>query len=163
MNTVITRRRALALSSFLAAAALALAPSRAAAQFAPADSLHACYVPTSGTVYRIRTTGAPPECTKSAHVPFAWLKNNGLRRTRIVPSPLVVGTAASQSANCRADEIVTGGGYELGDLVAPRDNGFIAHVNAPNLVGAGAPPGWRVVFSANQTVSVRVYAICAPA
>jgi hypothetical protein len=160
MNNPI-RRGLLAL--FVALGAAALTPRAAAAQFAPADSLHACYVPTSGTVYRIRATGTPSSCTKTSHVPFAWLRNNGLRRTRIVPSPLVTGTTASQSANCRADEIVTGGGYELADLVAPRDNGFIAHVNAPHFAGSGALPGWRVVFSANQSVAIRVFAICAPA
>ena len=70
--------RALSLATSAAAAALALSPLRAAAQApTPPATIDACYVPASGTVYRIDTpaspaAGAPKQCLSSAHVAFAW-------------------------------------------------------------------------------------------
>lgn len=37
-----------------------------------AGTLHACYVPSSGVVYRIRIDGAPSACRSNRHVEFAW-------------------------------------------------------------------------------------------
>ena len=34
--------------------------------------LSACYVPKTGTVYRIETANAPVACLKADHVPFSW-------------------------------------------------------------------------------------------
>jgi hypothetical protein len=34
--------------------------------------LHACYVPKSGTVYRIQAPDAPAACLKPEHVAFSW-------------------------------------------------------------------------------------------
>lgn len=50
-------------------AATLLRPTAAAAQ---GSTLHACYVPRSGTVYRIKTGNTPPACTKPTHVEFSW-------------------------------------------------------------------------------------------
>lgn len=51
---------------------LASAPTSAFAQ-AP-ELLYACYVPKTGTVYRIRSAGAPATCVKAEHVEFSWNK-----------------------------------------------------------------------------------------
>jgi hypothetical protein len=56
--------------------AIAGAPRAAAAQSAP-TTIDACYVPASGTVYRIDTPaspapGAPKQCLSAIHVAFAW-------------------------------------------------------------------------------------------
>jgi hypothetical protein len=63
------------ISRFATAAALAsLLPALAAAQPAPspAESLfHACYVPGTGTVYRIKERGLAAACA-AGHVPFTW-------------------------------------------------------------------------------------------
>jgi endosialidase-like protein len=53
----------------LAAGALALAAAPAAAQ---TDSIRACYVPTTGNVYRIGTSDTHPDCVAASHVRFAW-------------------------------------------------------------------------------------------
>lgn len=37
-----------------------------------ADVLQACYVPSSGTVYRIGVTNAPDDCVETTHVKFSW-------------------------------------------------------------------------------------------
>lgn len=53
------------------AGALTVHPRVAEAQSA-SDSLHACFVPASGTIYRIRATGAPGDCVDASHAKFSW-------------------------------------------------------------------------------------------
>src|SRR5687768_8957209 len=36
------------------------------------DTLHACYVPSSGTVYRIKSISAPTGCVDATHVQFSF-------------------------------------------------------------------------------------------
>jgi len=58
------------LTAALAAGVLAAAaPAPAAAQ---TDSIRACYVPTTGNVYRIGTPDTNPTCVAPTHVRFAW-------------------------------------------------------------------------------------------
>jgi hypothetical protein len=38
----------------------------------PSSTYYACYVPSAGTVYRIKTPSTPSACTKSTHVEFSW-------------------------------------------------------------------------------------------
>ena len=58
---------------FFAAAAAALPVAASTPAVAQTTSLlHACYVPKSGTVYRIKTANAPAECIKADHVEFSW-------------------------------------------------------------------------------------------
>src|SRR5688572_15985264 len=58
---------ALAAVSLAAVSLAAAAP--AAAQ---TDSIRACYVPTTGNVYRIGTPDTHPNCVAASHVRFAW-------------------------------------------------------------------------------------------
>lgn len=37
-----------------------------------ADTLHACFVPSSGTVYRIKASSSPAGCVDAAHVQFSF-------------------------------------------------------------------------------------------
>jgi len=57
------------LTAALAAGALAAAAAPAHAQI---DSIRACYVPTTGNVYRIGTPDTHPSCVAPSHVRFAW-------------------------------------------------------------------------------------------
>lgn len=57
---------------FLIAAALAAGTLAAAPAAAQVDSIRACYVPTTGNVYRIGTADTHPACVSPAHVRFAW-------------------------------------------------------------------------------------------
>src|SRR3954452_11988420 len=59
-------RRALSLAGALAA--LWAAP--AAAQ--QSTTIYACYVPSSGTVYRIKAPGLKDDCNSPQHVQFSW-------------------------------------------------------------------------------------------
>jgi hypothetical protein len=83
-----TRRRRsisgrIALLLAAGAAGAVLAPPTASAQEAPprpaaesvepsAHLLYACYVPASGTVYRIRGEGLRESCASQDHVEFSW-------------------------------------------------------------------------------------------
>ena len=58
-------------------ALLAVAARHGGAQSAPPPTIDACYVPASGTVYRIDTPaspspGAPKQCLSATHVAFGW-------------------------------------------------------------------------------------------
>lgn len=71
------RRRGPFLST-LAAAAAALAVTLGAAQSAGAQTVfHACYVPASGTVYRIKAPSTPQNCLQPTHVAFSWTDGAG--------------------------------------------------------------------------------------
>jgi hypothetical protein len=76
MSSPVRRRGispATAIFAAVSALALIMSPAAASAQLATTDEvLYACYVPLTGTVYRIKTTGAPDECTKPKG------KNNGM-------------------------------------------------------------------------------------
>jgi hypothetical protein len=71
----------MARATAIGAALLTLTGARAGAQTSPPtpppSTIDACYVPASGTIYRINTTqspaaGAPARCLSSTHVPFTW-------------------------------------------------------------------------------------------
>ncbi|HEV7588328.1 MAG TPA: tail fiber domain-containing protein [Longimicrobium sp.] len=53
-------------------AAGALAAGAALPAGAQSDSIRACYVPTTGNVYRIGTPDTHPTCVSPTHVRFAW-------------------------------------------------------------------------------------------
>ena len=54
----------------LMVAILALTPGSARAQAAAV--MYACYVPNSGTVYRIKLSDTKQECASHQHVQFSW-------------------------------------------------------------------------------------------
>ena len=49
-----------------------LAPRAAEAQTPEPHVLYACYVPTTGTVYRIKETDLRQKCTSDKHIEFSW-------------------------------------------------------------------------------------------
>lgn len=64
---------------FVAAVAALVPAQRAAAQTSEPTVIYACYVPSTGTVYRIKAPGLPDSCGSSRvggkvqpHVPFQW-------------------------------------------------------------------------------------------
>src|SRR5690606_40560805 len=44
----------------------------AVAQTSPPDTIRACYVPATGTIYRIGVPGLPSTCLSREHVEFLW-------------------------------------------------------------------------------------------
>lgn len=57
---------------FLTAALAAVSLAAAAPAAAQVDSIRACYVPTTGNVYRIGTPDTHASCVAPSHVRFAW-------------------------------------------------------------------------------------------
>jgi hypothetical protein len=82
----LSKRIAIGPSGIAAAAVLlaqAMAPTSAHAQTAPPAPavIHACYVPLTGTLYRIDETGLRQGCTSTSHVEFSWTDGFGAVRT----------------------------------------------------------------------------------
>lgn len=71
MHTSIRNGGTIAIALFGVAAALAAAVSAVEAQ-TTTDPIYACYVPASGTVYRIKIVGGKDSCTSPQHVEFSW-------------------------------------------------------------------------------------------
>ena len=87
-------------------AALILAPAAAQAQ----STITACYVPKSGTVYRIKAEGSPNAC-KSNHVEFSW-ETAGMVFTRHEGKSEVVTPNSFEQFTVACDEgeeVVSGG------------------------------------------------------
>lgn len=63
-------------AALVALPVIAAAPSRAQAQ----AKFFACYVPSSGSTYRIKTPDTPSACTKATHVEFSWTDGAGALR-----------------------------------------------------------------------------------
>ena len=59
-----------ALAAVLAGAGLTITSARALDAQSDTESIRACYVPASGTMYRIQAPGAPSTCLKPSHVEF---------------------------------------------------------------------------------------------
>src|SRR5688572_19286409 len=60
------------LGSILSAALLALPASLQAQNGSGSEILWACYVPGSGTVYRVGVAGGKSECNSQNHILFSW-------------------------------------------------------------------------------------------
>src|SRR5690242_16136215 len=52
--------------------AAAIPTARAEGQATPPVIYWACYVPTTGTTYRIKTADTRDKCAASSHVEFSW-------------------------------------------------------------------------------------------
>ncbi|HJS46536.1 MAG TPA: hypothetical protein VJ773_00980 [Gemmatimonadales bacterium] len=109
-------------------AALALIPAAAQAQ-----TITACYVPKTGSVYRIQAAGAPDTC-KTNHVEFSWNAGGGstgavstVTETHVVPA----GAFGFKSADCPTGSTVVGGGF-----LVP-GTGFAASSSRRNPLGGG--------------------------
>lgn len=59
-------------SALLAGVVLSLAATTDAAAQEATQTLRACYVPGTGTIYRIGAPGLPSSCLSDAHVEFTW-------------------------------------------------------------------------------------------
>ena len=96
-----------------ALAAVILLPTVAEAQ----TTITACYVPNSGSVYRINAPGAPNSC-KTNHVQFSWQTDLtiGYAVRTGIPLAYQVWPDQTQSfyAPCDEGEVAVGGGFSSG-------------------------------------------------
>jgi hypothetical protein len=112
-----TSRRGFAAAAALVTAALTLSARPAEAQ-ANETTFYACYVPGSGTVYRIKSASTPAACKKSTHVEFQW--TDFLRAidpfiTKQLSIAVNPGAVSSAEAECPAGSVAYAGGFVLDD------------------------------------------------
>jgi hypothetical protein len=115
----------------VSAALTTLGAARAGAQ----SVLYGCYVPSSGTVYRIKGAGLPDECRSQQHVQFTWSAQGptgpqgpagpqgpqglqgpagGLSGHEVVTSSIIVAPGSvllGHAADCPTGKRVVGGGF----------------------------------------------------
>jgi hypothetical protein len=135
-------------------AVIALIPAAAEAQ----STITACYVPKTGSVYRIEATGAPEAC-KNGHVEFSW-KAPAVAYgaiTAVTDSFTVQpGSLGVGGADCPAGSVAISGGFLSMD---PYNGNFQVRMS----LNHPQTPGWRVNgFNYGSTpLKVMVQAYCA--
>ncbi|HEU5050936.1 MAG TPA: hypothetical protein VFU00_11460 [Gemmatimonadales bacterium] len=126
------------LTLIAAVAALAVLPSVASAQ----TTITACYVPKSGSVYRIKVDGAPAKCAQN-HVEFSW--ETGVQQmygyVTTVDETITVqpGTLQAGAAYCGEGYLAISGGYMVMDQSDTGPN--LQILTDTRLI---ANPGWVV-------------------
>jgi hypothetical protein len=105
-------RRLLAGAALVAGIGLTARPAEAQSN---EKTFYACYVPGSGTVYRIKSTNTPAGCKKSTHVFFLWTDFMSALNPVIEQSSLVLpaGEEGTVIAQCQSGSIMYTGGYAL--------------------------------------------------
>lgn len=108
-------RRILMAGTILLAGGLALFPRSAEAQVG-VTKYHACYVPGSGTIYRIKEANTPATCKKSTHVEFQWIDfPRAISPTLAHAEQLITpgGAGMAVVAQCPLGSMAVTGGYYL--------------------------------------------------
>jgi hypothetical protein len=153
---------------FLLAAALGalvvLAPRTAQAQ----DVIHACYVPASGTIYRIKASDVTETCKSPQHIEFHWNVEgpagadgaDGVSGYEVLSETVPLTSAGiGKVLPCPAGKRVLGGGFSILDPGVKR----YAHVSQP--FQSPLVSGWAVsVFEDSDSApgaTLTVYASCA--
>ena len=115
-----------------------IAPGAASAQTTTTEStLYACYVPKSGTVYRIKVTGTPVKCAPN-HVEFSWTAGaQSAPQVIVSETKLFVippGYTVGVDAECPAGTVMLSGGWDATEGI---------------VLKAGYPVGaiWRFKFT----------------
>jgi hypothetical protein len=148
------------LVTLAALALMAAAPGAASAQSTlnGETTLYACYVPKSGTVYRIKVEGTPSKCAQN-HVAFSWTTGGTSSSVEIVEvSPvqyiLAGGDFLQKEMECPEGTIaVSGGFYAHSELVQvdasirafSKPNAWFFQVRHTGAVGS--PTGSSVTLS----------------
>lgn len=182
MCTNIDRLLSLACSIGAAVALESLTATTAAAQ----ATLTGCYVPNSGTVYRIKGAGLPNACHSRNHVEFTWslqgppgptgpagptgvqgpagpaggLPAAGIEYNAVAGFEVTAGGVGNVTVGCSAGKVPSGGGFE--------NNTTNIRVYSSKPVatsGTGPPDGWSVNFVnlSPTAASLSAWVVCVPA
>ena len=109
----------LSLPAILLGLSALAAPGSLRAQSATVPKVfYACYVPSSGTTYRIKEINLKQQCSKSTHVQFSWTDGNPAAVSRFFTVESPIQSLASQARvvaeqACPAGSQVAGGGYRI--------------------------------------------------
>ena len=154
-----------------------------------AQVIHACYVPNSGTMYRIKATDPAETCKTPQHIQFSWNiqgppgedgadgvdgedgedgadgtdGQDGVSGYQVVQATtaLAVSGLSSGSVMCPAGKVVLGGGYSF-----PSGLGFRSATSSAPASGGGGLSGWLVhvmtqALQEDVPGDLIVFAICA--
>jgi hypothetical protein len=132
--------RPLVVSASVALALCAMDSAELAAQTPAPTVLYGCYVPGSGTVYRIKSAGAPSQCASTRHVEFTWNEEGAqgpqgpagppgpegpagasttyTTEVRRISHSIRGGTTSSLTVYCLTGSKLLSGGYDLGSTSA---------------------------------------------
>lgn len=148
----------------VSAALVLLVPRAGHAQ----EVIHACYVPASGTIYRIKATDPAETCKSPQHVEFQWNVEgpagadgaDGVSGYEVLSETVPLTSAGvAKVLPCPAGKRVLGGGFSILDAGVKR----YAHVSQP--LQNPLVSGWAVsVFEdANSApgATLTVFASCA--
>ena len=144
-----------------ATALIAFAPKAASAQntLNGETTLYACYVPKSGTVYRIKVANAPTKCAQN-HVEFSWTTGGSTASVQVfehgrISVGLLGGETVEREIACPAGSTPVSGGFDGDPSIVversimynpdPTKWSFRARNSAPF---AGSSANW-VSFSVN--------------
>lgn len=106
------------------------------------DTLHACYVPSSGTVYRIRAMNSPGACVAASHVQFSWNALGPKGDTGAAGATGAIGPAGPAGAIGAAGPAgATGATGAAGATGATGATGAIGPAGAAGAIGAAGPAG----------------------
>lgn len=151
-----------------AAALLTLASTTAGSA---QTTLYACYVKNSGTVYRIKTPGAPAKCTGNA-IEFSWNMEGQVGPqgpqgpqgptgpsgwpgvvVSSVQQTVFAGQTADFVAPCGPGQVLLSGGYHMALGQDPTD--FVVQANEPHVLldGPDSQYGWRLKIKSTSASS----------
>jgi hypothetical protein len=147
-----------------------------AASAQPEDVIRACYIPSSGVVYRIGESDLPDTCRSPRHVEFSWnvegpagppSEGSGLSGYEVVPTiipfTLPPNTVLSTFAQCPAGKVALGGG---GGPAGPPYLDVVLVDSKPRSVRfPGRFDEWvvaiRNISDFSQDVQIRAFVVCA--
>ena len=161
---------------------LSLTTTEVAAQ----ATLTGCYVPNSGTVYRIKAADLPGACHSKNHVEFTWslqgpqgptgpagptgaqgpagpaggLPAGAIEYKGIAGTDVTPGGIGNVTVNCSTGKVPVGGGFENHNTTAVR-----VFQSSPATAVFGAPPtGWSVTFLNQSAIASSIFAwvVCVP-
>jgi endosialidase-like protein/trimeric autotransporter adhesin len=135
--------------------------------------IHACYVPLTGTLYRIKETGLRPACSSTTNIEFAWTDGSGalhgtdavtgdLAGTFAAPTVVKLQGTPVAATPATAGQVLTFDGTKWGPAAASANSGvvdgsFLAtgtlFVGAIPAAGAGVRMMWypgKAAFRAGQ-------------
>ena len=166
---------AIALAVLTPAALSAQAQVQAAASITSAV-IEACYVKSSGSIYRINAPNAPSKCATNG-TPMSWNVQgpqgpagpagpSGLTGYRTVTEAKSVlpQTEDFLTASCADGEVVLAGGYSAADVSGKMFKNMVVPTNTFVPPNKGWLPGWFVqVINTDPSLQIflYVYAICA--